>query len=104
MVRVVPEFLDTVAASVRGIFGGIFCHGGQENLVVLNECFYFDFFVRTSGWNSPRRLGAVVARRAHNLLMKVNDIAVIPDLSDGYKLYSFQSVSVKHKRLLVSFH
>ena len=24
--------------------------------------------------------------------------------SDGYKLYSFQSVSVKHKRLLVSFH
>ena len=24
--------------------------------------------------------------------------------SDGYKRYSFQLVSVKHKRLLVSFH
>jgi hypothetical protein len=48
MVRVVTEFLDAVEASVRGIFGEIFRHGGQENSVDLNE--RFCWFLRSNEW------------------------------------------------------
>src|SRR5579859_5784359 len=75
MIRVVTEFLYTVPASVRGIFGRIFCHVAARKSCCFKRVFFIDFFIRTSGWNSPQGLALT---RAHNLLMKNNDCAGIP--------------------------